>query len=290
MTTLLRSLVFLLAVSTSFAQFGPKAPKFPPASPTSTLKQQVGLTDITVVYSRPSLRGREMIGGVNPYGSVWRTGANEPTLVTFSTDVALNGTPIPAGTYALYTLPGKDEWKIIIYKDTKLWGAFGYDQTKDLVRFTAKPISISHKVETFVIEFTNLKDDSATMLLQWGKMEVPIQVTLPALVSTLSAQIEAYAPHATAKDDGFYYNAANFYLNHGPDLEKALHYADAMIALHTAAFYEGLYVRAKVLQLKGDKAGAAEAAQQSKDAAIKREGPQTGWVKMNDDILASVRE
>jgi hypothetical protein len=287
---ILRSLVFLLALSTALAQPGNSAPKFPPASPTATIKQQVGLTDVTIVYSRPSLRGRTMIGGANPYGAVWRTGANEPTKITFSTDVTLNGTAIPAGTYSLYSIPGKDEWTIIIYKDTKLWGAFGYDQSKDLVRFKAKPITISHRVESFTIEFTNLQDDSAIILLQWDKMEVPIHLQLPNLISTLSAQIETYQPTGTKKDSGFYFNAANFYLNHGPNLDKALHYADAMISLHTEDFYEGMYVRAKVLQLKGDKAGAAAAARQSKDAAIKREGPQTGWVKMNDDILAAVRE
>jgi hypothetical protein len=290
MTTLLRSLVFLLAVTTAFAQSDSKAPKFPPASPTATLKQHIGLTDISVVYSRPGVKGRKVFGGITPYGSVWRTGANEPTLVTFSTDVALNGTAIPAGTYALYTIPQKDEWTIIIYKDTKLWGAFGYDQSKDFVRFAAKPVHLSHSVESFTIDFADLKDDSATLLLRWEKTEVPIHLELPQLVSTVSASIEAFAASSAKKTAGFDYNAANFYLQHGPDLDKALQYADAMIATGDAGSYEGMYVRAKVLQLKGDKAGAAEAAQKSKDAAVKREGPQTPWVQMNDDILAAVRE
>src|SRR5436190_414497 len=118
-----------------------QAPKvdFPAASPGGTLKQRVGLTDIEISYSRPGAKGRPVFGGLRPYGELWRTGANGATTVSFSTDVKLNGVPIPAGKYALYTIPDKKEWTVIISKDTKA-SVFNYSETNDLARFKARPV------------------------------------------------------------------------------------------------------------------------------------------------------
>ena len=119
------------------------AVNFPAASPACTLKQRVGLTDIEIVYSRPGVKDRTIFGGIVPYGQVWRTGANQATKVTFSTPVKLEGIDIPAGTYALFTIPGETEWTIIINKNAAQFGAFQYNQKDDLVRFKVTPVTLA---------------------------------------------------------------------------------------------------------------------------------------------------
>ncbi len=140
-------------LATSLPAQTPKV-DFPAPSPACTLKQRIGLTDIEIAYSRPGVKGRTIFGSLVPYGQVWRTGANAATKITFSTPVKLNGTDVPAGTYALFTIPGEDEWTIIINKGATQWGAFQYDEKADVARFKATPLTSSKPMETFVIEFT----------------------------------------------------------------------------------------------------------------------------------------
>src|ERR1017187_1008422 len=161
-------------VSRVFAQ-APNV-QFPQPSPTGTVKQHVGLTDIEIVYSRPGVKDRAIFGGIVPYNEVWRTGANASTKISFSTDVKLNGVQVPAGKYALYTIPGEKEWTMIIYKDTGLNGAFGYNQTNDLVRFKATPVNVAMHVETFTIDINDIRDDSATLYLIWDQTFVPVKI------------------------------------------------------------------------------------------------------------------
>ncbi|MBU2018508.1 MAG: DUF2911 domain-containing protein, partial [Bacteroidetes bacterium] len=114
-------------VSTSFAQI-----KSPQPSPEASIKQAVGLTDVEIVYSRPGAKGRTIFGDLVPFGEIWRTGANSSTKITLSDKVTLGGKEVPAGTYALYTIPGQDEWTVIVHKYLENWGAGGYDITQDL--------------------------------------------------------------------------------------------------------------------------------------------------------------
>ena len=141
---LLCSLAFICGlafVSRSSAQT--PGVEFPAASPACTLKQRVGLTDIQVEYSRPGVKDRTIFGGIVPYGQVWRTGANQATKLTFSTPVKLEGHEIPAGTYALFTIPGENEWTIIINKNASQWGAFQYNEKDDVVRFKVTPTTLT---------------------------------------------------------------------------------------------------------------------------------------------------
>ena len=146
--TPLSILAFALALSLANESFA-QAPKleFPAASPACTIKQRVGLTDIEIAYSRPGVKDRVIFGGIVPYGAVWRTGANNATKITFSAPVKLNGTDIPAGTYALFTIPGADEWTIIINKGAAQWGAFQYDEKADVARFKATPITLTRRLK-----------------------------------------------------------------------------------------------------------------------------------------------
>jgi hypothetical protein len=260
---------------------------FPAASPTATLKQHIGLTDIEIVYSRPSVKGRVIYGGIVPYGEVWRTGANASTKISFSTAVKLNGTEVPAGKYALFTIPGEKEWTVIISKDTNGFGAFNYKPENDLVRFKATPVKLAEtSIETFAIEFNHIRDETALLELVWERTVVPIKLEVE-VVSKVVPQVEAAMASPDKKQPQFYYQAATFYFNHDLDLKKALAWLDTGLADKPRIAYELLYLKAKILAKQGDKEGAIAAAKQSSELAIQAEGPASSFVKMNQDLISS---
>jgi hypothetical protein len=261
---------------------------FPAASPACTLKQRVGLTDIEIVYSRPGVKNRTIFGGIVPYGQVWRTGANGATKVTFSTSVKLNGTEVAAGTYALFTIPGEDEWTIIINKGAAQWGAFQYDEKADVARFKVTPMQLAEQIETFTIEFNLIRDESAVVNLVWDHTVVPIKLELE-LTDKIVPQIEAAMASADKKSDGFYFQAATFYYNHDQDLHKALDWVNAGLADNSRISFEILHLKAQILAKQGDKEGAIAAAKQSSELAIKAEGASSSFVKMNQDIISGLQ-
>ena len=256
--------------------------EFPSPSPTCTLKQRIGLTDIEIVYSRPGAKGRKVFGNVVPYGEVWRTGANASTKVSFSTPVKLNGVEIPAGKYALYTIPGEDEWTVIIYKDTKLGGAFGYKQEDDLVRFKATPRNVSEHIETFTIDFTNIRDESATLYLIWEQTFVPIQLQVDVTAKLLPQIDTVMAGTNGAKP---YFQAAMFYYDHGQDMQKARKWVEAAVAEREA--YYVVHLKAKILAKLGDKEGAIAAAKRSSELAT--QAKDNSYVKLNQDLISSLQ-
>lgn len=263
---------------------------FPAASPACTLKQRVGFTDIEVDYSRPGVKGRAIFGGIVPYGQVWRTGANQATRLTFSTPVKLEGHEIPAGTYALFTIPGEHEWTIIINKGANQWGAFQYNEKDDVVRFKVTPVMLTDtRIETFAIEFNRIRDQSAVLTLVWDRTVVPIRLEVD-VVSKLIPQIEAVMAAPGKKTDGFYFQAATFYYDHGLDLNKALGWVNAGLADNPRIAYEMLHLKAELLAKQGDKAGAIAAAKQSTELALKAEGPGSSFPKMNEDLVSSLQE
>jgi hypothetical protein len=276
-----------MLLAASLAAQTPKV-DFPAASPACTLKQRVGLTDIEIVYSRPGVKNRTIFGGIVPYGQVWRTGANSATKVTFSTPVKLNGTDIPAGTYALFTIPGEDEWTIIINKGAAQWGAFQYDEKADVARFQVTPIQLAEQIETFTIEFNLIHDESAVMNLVWDHTVVPVKLEIE-LTGKIVPQIEAAMASPDKKSDGFYFQAATFYYNHDQDLHKALDWVNAGLADNSRISYEMLHLKAQILAKQGDKEGAIAAAKQSSELAIKAEGASSSFVKMNQDIISSLQ-
>ena len=261
---------------------------FPAASPPCTLKQQVGLTDITVVYSRPGMKGRVVYGGIVPYGQVWRTGANQATTITFSTPVTLEGHDIPAGTYALFTIPGQSDWTIILNKDANQWGAFNYKQADDFVRFEVTPFALLSPIETFTIEWNRIRDESAVLNLVWDRTVVPIHLHVD-VVDKLVPQIQAAMAAPGKKSDAFYFQAATFYYDHGLDLTNALNWVNAGLADNPFIAFEMLHLKAEILAKQGDKAGAIAAAKQSTDLAIKAEGQGNSFVRMNQDLISSLQ-
>ena len=255
---------------------------FPTPSPACTLKQHVGLTDIEVVYSRPGVKGRQIFGGLVSYGEVWRTGANSATKITFSTPVKFNGATVPAGTYALFTIPGETEWTIILNKVAVQSGAFQYDEKQDLVRVQTKPIQLKEQIETFTIEFNEIRDDSAVLNLVWDTTVVPVKIEM-YLTGKLVPQIEAAM--AAPGDNKPYFQAAMFYYEHGQDLQKARQWVDAAIAQREAHYI--VHLKAKILAKLGDKEGAIAAARRSIELAIKAK--DNGYVKLNQDLISRLQ-
>jgi hypothetical protein len=268
-----------------------QAPKvdFPAASPACTLKQRVGLTDFEIVYSRPGVKGRTIFGGIVPYGQVWRTGANQATRITFSTPVKFNGTEMPAGTYALFTIPGENEWTVILNTNSAQWGAYQYDEKADVARFKVTPVMLSDTtLETFTIEFNHIRDESAVLNLVWDKTVVPIHLAVD-VTGKVVAQIEAAMASPDKKDAGLYFQAATFYYNHGLDLKQALAWVNTGLEGRPRIAFELFHLKAQILAKQGDKEGAIAAAKQSSELAVKAEGPGSSFVKMNDDIISSLK-
>lgn len=261
-----------------------QAPKveFPAPSPTCTIKQRVGLTDFEITYSRPGVKGRQIFGGLIPYGEVWRTGANSATKVVASTPFKINGAEVPAGTYGLFTIPGPDEWTIILSKVSQQWGAYRYDQKDDVVRVKTKAVPFSELVETFTVEFDAIRDESARIDLVWEKTLVPINIEVD-VASKLGPQIESVM--ASDAKDKPYYQAAMWYYDHNLDLKKASKWVDSAIQ-QREAFYI-VHLKAKILAKLGDKEGAIAAAKRSTELA--KEAKDSGYVKLNQDLIASLK-
>ena len=287
-TRTFRPCLLIASALTLVAALSAQAPKVevPAASPACTLKQRVGFTDIEITYSRPGLKGRVVVGNIDPYGKVWRAGANAATQIKFSTPVKLEGTEIPAGTYGLFAIPGREEWTVIISKTATQWGAYKYDAKDDVLRVKVAPIALSQPVETFTIDVNDIRDESATLDLIWADWRVPVKIEV-AVVAKVVAQIDA-AMAADGKKP--YGQAAMFYLDHNLDLKKAAGWMDAAIAEQPNAFWLA-YHKARLLAKMGDKAGAIASARASIDLVSKETGPEKGeYTRLNEALIASLNK
>jgi hypothetical protein len=171
--------------------------RLPRASPNATVAQTLGVTDVTVTYGRPAVKGRTIFGDLVPYDAVWRTGANEATTITFSTDVEVQGEPVDAGTYGLFTRPGATTWTVILNGEPAQWGAYRYDESKDVVRVEATPENAQAR-ELLTFQFEDVTETEATLALYWADVRVP--VTLTADTRSL---VRANAEEALAAGDGW---------------------------------------------------------------------------------------
>jgi len=266
--------VCLLIGSQTYAQLTP-AP-----SSTQTIIQDFGLGKITLTYSRPNVKGRQIFGYTEPYNTVWRTGANAATIITFTDDVTLEGHKVAAGTYGLFSIPGVDEWTIILNKTAKQWGAYDYKQADDYLRFTIKPTQIKETVETLTLQFTNVFPTSADLNLLWEHTALTIHLT-----TDIDARVMARIDSAMQTNDKPYYQAIIYYWNNDKDMNKALPWA---IALQSAPGFPPYVVKlwlARVELKKGDKAAAIKAAQEGVDAA--KAGNSTEYVRLNTEVLTA---
>lgn len=209
--------------------------KTPQPSPTATLIQEVGLGTITVKYSRPSAKGRVIFGGLERYGSLWRTGANSATKFTFSDDFIFDGTELKAGDYAMLTVPGETEWKVNLYAFDGP-GVGGYTEKTPAASATVTPTKLTEAVETFTIDINNLRNSTATIDLIWQnvKVSVPVDVKTDAKVM---AQIEGYEKNASMNQANDYHGAAAYLLAEKKELQKALDLVNKAVAIRADAFW-----------------------------------------------------
>jgi hypothetical protein len=260
--------------------------KMPAASPTQTLTQEFGMGKIEIVYSRPSLKGRSVFGTgslLAPVGDVWRTGANGATKLTFSDPVNIGNKTIPAGSYGLFTIPGANEWTIIINTNSKGWGSFDYKEAEDVVRFKVAPETTGTTTETFTIAIDDITAQTATIYLKWGKTKVKIPISTD-IKPIVRAQIEAATSAATVNPN-VYQTAATFYLELDHDYNKALVYADKAIVANAKAYWLHL-LKAKVHVALNDKKGAKAAAETCKQMAT--EAKNMDYVRSADEILKAL--
>lgn len=255
--------------------------QIPKASPLAKIEQKVGLTDIKIEYSRPSKNDREIFGKLVPMDEVWRTGANENTKFTISDLLIFGKDTLKAGTYALYTKPGKDAWDIIFYTDATNWGTPDkWDETKVALRAKAKVNNLSSVTETFSISIENLETESASLNFTWDKTTASVSFTVPTK-SKVQANIDKVMAGPSAND---YYSAANFYLTEKKDLNKALEWINKAVAMRADAYWM-LRTKSLIQAELGDKAGAIETAKKSLEGATKDENK--GYIDMNN---ASIEE
>ena len=255
----------------------------PPLSPTTHIHQNFSTSYIDLTYSRPSLRGRKAFGGVVPNGTVWRTGANTITKVRFGEEVKINGQAVPAGAYALLTIPDAKEWTFILNRDTAQWGTYEYKQALDVLRVKAKPTRLAAPVETMSLTVENLRPASADLVISWDRTQVALPITAdPDRI--VMGQIE----QAMKGEKKPYITAAQYYYNSGKDLTPAIGWLDEFIKTNPNEYY-GYYWKAKLLQKQGKNKEAIEAANKSLELVKldKNEVSKAEYIRLNQEVLAA---
>ena len=231
------AILFLLLTTLAQAQNYPFDGWLTPReSPPATAVQTVGVTEITIKYHRPAVKGREIWGKLEPYDKVWRAGANEATTISFSTDVKIEGQPLPAGTYGLFMIPTPTEWTIIFSKNAKQWGAFTYKQEQDALRIKVKPQQAELQ-ERLQYSFPTVTEENTQIVLHWEKLKVPFNVTVDTVALT-KARVK----------NGFYWQAGWFTANYffqNKQLDEAIKWANAAVAMEEST--TNLILKAKIL-------------------------------------------
>jgi hypothetical protein len=263
----------------------------PQASPRSTVTQRVGLTDVTITYSRPSLKNREAFGAnspLAPYSKRWRTGANGTTTIKFSDEVTIEGKKIPAGEYGLYTIPNAGEWTVVLNKSLKQNADVdGFKEDQDVARFVVKPYKLGSKVETFTINFADLTPATANVDMQWNTTGAKFKVVTDVEGKVL-AQIDEKVVKNAAPAAADLAAAAVYYNDNNKDLKQALTWMQKANA--TEPKFWNVNTEAKIrLKLK-DYKGAITAAEQSKKLALASTPPNTEYAKMNDELIAEAKK
>lgn len=253
----------------------------PQPSPLAEVEQMVGLTEVEVEYSRPSMKGRTIFGDLVPYDKLWRTGANMNTVISFSDDVVVEGKELKAGSYAIYTKPGEAVWEVIFYTDTDNGGVpREWDASKVAATVKTEVLPIEMPIETFTISFDDLHNNGATLGMMWEKTYVGVKFEVPTLEKA-SKSIDAAMAGPSA---GEYYAAASYYLDEGKDLEKAKEWIGKAVAMDTEGRMFWVLRKQSLIHAKlGDTKGAIEAAKKSLASAEK--AGNADYVKMNKDSL-----
>lgn len=273
---LLTLLTGLLTTQAAQAQLS-----LPEPSPPTTIKQKIGFTDLTIDYSRPAVKGRTIMGGLVPYGKIWRTGASDATIFTITDPITVAGKPLPAGSYSLFSIPSPGEWTIIINKQVGGHGLDGYDEKNDAMRFTAKADSSVRFYESFTIEVQDMMRHGATIYLNWANTSVHFPIVSNA-DERITAQIQERIRTATDEEPGIYFQAASYFFEQGKETQQALVWATKAAQLKPT--YNYLHLQAKLLARSGDYKGAIGVARKSSEIATEKK--ITDLVTLNNRLIA----
>jgi tetratricopeptide (TPR) repeat protein len=277
---MMKKILFSIAAILIFC-FADAQLRTPAPSPSQTIKQDFGLSSIEISYSRPGVKGRKIFGDLVPFGKVWRTGANSATTINFGEEVMIGGTKVPAGTYGLLTIPDANEWAIIISKQTNVTSPADYKQDQDLVRVKVKPTIQKEPIETFTMQFANVKSSTTDLLLRWDNTTVALPISTDVdtkIMAQIKSQVEG--------DPRPYFAAAMYYLDNGKDLNKAIEWFDKALAQNPKAFWV-YHQKANALAKQGKKQDAIASANKSIELA--KEAKNDDYVSLNEKLLATLK-
>ena len=277
----MKKIILSALAITGLAMLSTAQVKMPAPSPTQTVKQEFGIGNIELTYSRPAAKGRKIFGDLVPYNKLWRTGANAATKIVFSEPVEIGGKKLDSGTYVLYTIPGMDSWDVIINKGLKNWGVDGYKESEDVIRFKTEPVKNKKKVESFTMEFTDVTATTCSLEIKWQKTIVSIPIVANFL-DKVRAQIDA----AMKTEKKPYWQAAQFYNEYDKNLPLALQNVTKAIDGNKEAFWMWIY-KAKIQKEMGDNAGAMESSKKSMELA--QAAKNDDYVKMNKDLQKTLK-
>jgi hypothetical protein len=269
--------ILLFASISCYAQITPQP------SSTQTIVQDFGLGKINLVYSRPDVKERKIFGGMEPYGTVWRTGANSATVIKFTDEVTMEGKKIPAGEYGLFSIPGEKEWTIIISKQPNQWGAYSYKESDDFVRFTVKTEHPAALTETMTLNFTDVTPTTCNLQMMWEHSGFTVHMT-----TDIDARVMARIDSAMNTAKKPYYAAVIYYYNNNKDMTKALEWANELDKDTMFPPYVPKLWKARVLLKKGDKAAAIATAQEGVKAA--EEGKSQEYIRLNEEVIAQAKK
>lgn len=255
--------------------------KVPAPSPSQTLKQDFALSTIEISYSRPGVKNRTIFGDIVPFGTLWRTGANSATTISFGDTVMIGGVKVNPGKYGLLTIHGQTEWVVIISKSTTTTGADDYKKEEDVVRMNVKPSALSSKVETFTIQLENIKNNSCDLQLMWDKTMVSVGIS-----TDIDGRIMKDIQKLVVNDSRPYGAAANYYMENGKDLKLAAEWYDKAIAGNPKAYWL-VHQKANCQAKMGLKKEAVETA--NKSIAIAKEQGDDNYVRLNEKLIETLK-
>lgn len=270
-------LSFVICSTITWAQV-----EMPPSSPRQKIVQQFGMGNIEVVYSRPNSKNRQVFGNLVPNGKLWRTGANEATLITFNESIEIDSKKIDAGTYALYTIPNEESWEIILNKGIKNWGTDGYKESDDVLRIKTEPVKNKTNVETFTIQVSNIKQENCVLQLMWAKtiINIPLRTDVR---EKLRQQITA----AFQTNEKPYWQAAQFYFEYERNLSKAFENISKALEGNQEAYWMHLY-KANIQKEMGDYPGALKSSLTSLELSEK--AGNEDYVRMNKKLQKELKK
>ena len=260
--------------------------KTPQPSPTARITQKIGVSNVSVEYSRPGAKGREIFGGLVKFGKIWRTGANKATKISFEEDVVFGGQKIKKGSYSLFTIPNDKAWKILLNTETEIWGTGKYDESKEVYNQTVEVKESSNFVESFSIDFGEFEDFSAIMSLKWANTVVDIKIkSLSAKQKIREDYMQLLTKGPSAND---YYSGAKFFADHTELTDLALEWINIAIEKKPEAFWM-MFHKARILKIMGMKKEAINTANAVIDLASDKKDDY-GYIQRSKDLIASFKK